>query len=84
MSRKAPAACALAVVVALSPAALVVAVGGLDPNDHGGIWLFLGLAVAMLGVVYGGDWEACVRRWRAGRRSRLRIKVRHVRSGDPP
>ncbi|BAJ27430.1 hypothetical protein KSE_16030 [Kitasatospora setae KM-6054] len=74
---------ALVVAVALGPAALV-ALGAFDSGPHGGVWWFFGLAVAMLGVVDGGDWEACWRRRRAVRRSRLRIRVRHVRSGGPP
>ncbi|MFJ7279028.1 hypothetical protein [Kitasatospora sp. NPDC098663] len=76
---------ALAVVVALGPAALVVALAKLDPYAaRRWVWWFFALAVAMLGIVYGGNWEAWWRRRRAARRSRLRIRVRHVRSGEPP
>ncbi|MFC5666921.1 hypothetical protein ACFP3U_28630 [Kitasatospora misakiensis] len=77
---------ALAVAVALGPAALVVTLANLDPQTaRRWVWWFLALAVAMLGIVYGGDWETWWRRRRATpRRSRLRITVRHVRPGDPP
>ncbi|MEV7360827.1 hypothetical protein [Kitasatospora sp. NPDC091276] len=76
---------ALAVVVALGPAALVVALARLDPQSaRRWVWWFSALAVAMLGVVYGGDWETWWRRRRAARRRRLRVSVRQVRPGDPP
>ncbi|MEU4582645.1 hypothetical protein AB0F92_11220 [Kitasatospora aureofaciens] len=85
MSRKTLAACALAVAVALGPAALVVALARLDPYAaRRWVWWFFALAVAMLGIVYGGGWETWWRRRRAARRSRLRVTVRHVRPGEPP
>ncbi|MFE4516350.1 hypothetical protein ACFRMQ_19385 [Kitasatospora sp. NPDC056783] len=65
---------ALAVVVALAPAALVVVLGVFDP--HGSrrwVWLFAALAVAGLGIAYGGDWESWWRRRRA---------QAHVRAGQ--
>ncbi|MFE9429050.1 MULTISPECIES: hypothetical protein [unclassified Kitasatospora] len=85
MSRKTLAACVLAVAVALGPAVLVVALAKLDPYAaRRWVWWFFALAVAMLGIVYGGDWETWWRRRRAARRSRLRVTVRHVRPGQPP
>ncbi|WP_395297739.1 hypothetical protein ACF9IK_33040 [Kitasatospora hibisci] len=81
MNRKALAACALGVTLALGPAVLVVALAKLDPYAaRRWVWWFFALAVAMLGIVYGGDWETWWRRRRAARR----ITVRHVRTGDPP
>ncbi|MFF8773248.1 hypothetical protein [Kitasatospora sp. NPDC015120] len=47
------------VVAGIGPATLVLALGKLDPQaDRRSVWLFVGLAVAMLGVVYGRDWAA--------------------------
>ncbi|MFJ7250736.1 hypothetical protein ACIQWA_39695 [Kitasatospora sp. NPDC098652] len=67
---------ALAVVVALGPAALVVALAKLDPlSARRWVWWFSALAVAMLGIVYGGDWETWWRRRRA--RARVRAAQHH-------
>ncbi len=67
---------ALAVVVALGPAALVVALAKLDPYAaRRWVWWFFALAVAMLGIVYGADWELWWRRRRA--RARVRAARRH-------
>ncbi|MFG2692906.1 hypothetical protein [Kitasatospora sp. NPDC048407] len=85
MNRKALAACALGVAVALGPAAVVLALAMLDPQSvRRWGWWFFALAVAMLGVVYGGDLETWWRRRRTARRPRLRITVHRVRTGDPP
>ncbi|MFI5645414.1 hypothetical protein [Kitasatospora sp. NPDC051705] len=66
---------ALAVVVALGPAALVAALAKLDPQSTRRlVWWFFALAVAMLGIVYGADWELW---WR---RRRARVRVRAARS----
>ncbi|AXI80442.1 hypothetical protein C7M71_026620 [Peterkaempfera bronchialis] len=63
---------ALAVVVGLGPAVLVFTLGRLDPQSgRRSVWLFFALAVAMLGIVYGGDWETWFRR---RRRARARVR----------
>ncbi|MGW3229391.1 hypothetical protein [Kitasatospora sp. NPDC001095] len=71
MTRKTTMTGALAVVVALAPAALVAVLGACDPQgNRRGVWLFVALAVAGLGIAYGGDWESWWRRRRAHARVR--------------
>lgn len=68
---------ALAAVVGLGPAVLVFAFGRLDPQTgRRWVWAFLALAVAMLGIVYGGDWETWFRRRRQAR-ARVRRALHH-------